>query len=232
MSPPSPFETRASPAPQDEGGTESGDQGNVRSEIYRESGVDTAEADAGLSRIIARVQKTWPRQGLGRLVLPIGYFANVIEVDGFGLALCTDGVGSKTIIADMMGKYDTIGIDCVAMNVNDMICVGAKPLSMVDYIAVAQTDAAMLDAVAAGLCAGAEIAGISISGGETSQLKDIVNGFDLVGMAVGRVDLDKVMSGKTVAAGDVVIGVKSNGVHSNGFSLARKAFFENQNYGI
>src|SRR5213595_1755696 len=155
----------------------------MRSETYRESGVDIAEADSGLNRIIARVQKTWPKHGMGRVVLPIGYFANVVEVDGIGMALCTDGVGSKTIIADMMRKYDTIGIDCVAMNVNDLICVGAKPLSLVDYIAVAQTDAAMLDAVAQGLCKGAEIAGISISGGETAQLKDLVKHFDLVGMA-------------------------------------------------
>jgi len=204
----------------------------MRSEIYRESGVDTAEADAGLSRIIARVQKTWPRAGLGRLVLPIGYFANVIELDGIGLALCTDGVGSKTIIADMMGKYDTIGIDCVAMNVNDMICVGAKPLSLVDYIAVEKTDAAMLDAIAAGLCKGAELAQISISGGETAQLKDVVKHFDLVGMAVGKVDLDKVIDGRAVREGDAVIAVKSSGIHSNGLSLARKAFFAEHRYGI
>src|SRR5438034_10693002 len=113
-----------------------GGKTDVRSETYRESGVDTAEADAGLSRIIARVQKTWPAAGLGRLVLPIGYFANVIELDGIGLALCTDGVGSKTIIADMMGTYDTICIDYVAMDVNDMICVGATPLSLVPSIPV------------------------------------------------------------------------------------------------
>jgi phosphoribosylformylglycinamidine cyclo-ligase len=198
---------------------------DVRKEAYRETGVDTAEADAGLNNIVARVQGTWPRTGLGRVVLPIGYFANVIEVGGIGIAVCTDGVGSKTIIADMMGKYDTIGIDCVAMNVNDMICVGAKPVSMVDYIALEQADAAMLDAVAAGLCEGARMAGISISGGETAQLKDIVRGFDLVGMAVGRVDLDKVVSGRDVKPGDVVIGVRSNGVHSNGLTLARRAFF-------
>jgi phosphoribosylformylglycinamidine cyclo-ligase len=204
----------------------------VRSEIYRESGVDTAEADAGLSRIIARVQKTWPRAGLGRLVLPIGYFANVIELDGIGLALCTDGVGSKTIIADMMGKYDTIGIDCVAMNVNDMICVGATPLSLVDYIAVEKTDAAMLDAIAQGLCKGAELAGISISGGETAQLKDVVKHFDLVGMAVGKVDLDKVIDGRAVREGDAVIAVKSSGIHSNGLSLARRAFFAEHRYAI
>jgi len=205
---------------------------DVRNEVYKATGVDTAEADAGLNRIIARVQGTWPRAGLGRVVLPIGYFANVIELDGVGLALCTDGVGSKTMIADMMGKYDTIGIDCVAMNVNDVICVGAKPLSLVDYIAVERTDAAMLDAIGAGLCAGAEMARISISGGETAQLKDVVNGFDLVGMAVGRVALDQVIDGSRVRAGDVVIGVRSNGVHSNGLSLARKAFFENHRYAI
>jgi len=216
------------------GGGRDADNGqtHVRSEIYRQSGVDTTEADAGLNRIIARVQKTWPRAGLGRLVLPIGYFANVIEVDGFGLALCTDGVGSKTIIADMMGKYDTIGIDCVAMNVNDMICVGATPLSLVDYIAVEKTDAAMLDAVAEGLCKGAELAQISISGGETAQLKDVMKHFDLVGMAVGKVELDKVIDGRAVREGDAVIGVKSSGIHSNGLSLARRAFFAEHGYGI
>src|SRR5580704_5499241 len=205
---------------------------DARQEVYRDSGVDTAEADRGLGNIVRRVEGTWPKHGMGRVVLPIGYFANVIEMDGTGIALCTDGVGTKTIVATMMGKFDTIGIDCVAMNVNDMICVGAKPLSLVDYIAIDEADAAMLDAVAAGLCQGAAMAGISISGGETSQLKEIVNGFDLVGMAVGRVALDKVISGKTVAAGDVVIGVRSSGVHSNGLSLARKAFFGNNRYGV
>lgn len=198
----------------------------ARPESYRAAGVDTAEAESGLQNIIRRVQGTWPARGAGRVVLPIGYFANVIEMDGVGIAICTDGVGSKTIIADMLRKYDTIGIDCVAMNVNDMICVGATPLSLVDYIALHETDAAMLDAVAVGLCEGARQAGVSISGGETAQLKDIVTGFDLVGMAVGRVALDKVISGHDVAAGDVVIGVASSGVHSNGLTLARKAFFD------
>jgi phosphoribosylformylglycinamidine cyclo-ligase len=201
-------------------------------DLYKDAGVDTAEADTGLSHIVRRVQTTWPAQGLGRVVLPIGYFANVIEMDGAGLALCTDGVGSKTMIADRMRKYDTIGIDCVAMNVNDMICVGARPLSMVDYIAIDHADAAMLDAVAIGLCEGARMAGISISGGETAQLKDIVTGFDLVGMAVGRVALDRVICGRDVREGDVVIGVRSNGIHSNGLSLARRAFFDTGKFGV
>src|SRR5215813_13281990 len=188
----------------------------TRHDVYKHAGVDTAEADSGLSHIVRRVQRTWPQQGVGRVLLPIGYFANVIEMDGVGIALCTDGVGSKAVIAERMRKYDTIGIDCIAMNVNDMICVGAKPLSLVDYIAVQQADAAMLDAIGVGLTAGALKAGISISGGEIAQLKDIINGFDLVGMAAGRVDLDKVLSGRHVVEGDIVIGVRSSGVHSNG----------------
>jgi phosphoribosylformylglycinamidine cyclo-ligase len=204
----------------------------TRHDLYKDAGVDTAEADAGLGHIVRRVQATWPAQGLGRVVLPIGYFANVVEMDGVGLALCTDGVGSKTMIADRMRKYDTIGIDCVAMNVNDMICVGARPLSMVDYIAIDHADAAMLDAVAAGLCEGARMAGISISGGETAQLKDIVTGFDLVGMAAGRVALDKVICGRDVRDGDAIIGVRSDGIHSNGLSLARRALFDNGRFGV
>jgi phosphoribosylformylglycinamidine cyclo-ligase len=205
---------------------------NAREDAYKATGVDTAEADSGLKSIVERVQKTWPKHGMGRVVLPIGYYANVIEVDGIGMAMCTDGVGSKTIIADLMGKYDTIGIDCVAMNVNDLICVGAKPLSLVDYIAIEKTDAAMLDAIGAGLCRGAEMAQISISGGEIAQLRDVINGFDLVAMALGRVDLDKVIDGRNIAPGDVVLGVKSNGLHSNGYSLARRALFDAGGFGI
>jgi phosphoribosylformylglycinamidine cyclo-ligase len=207
-------------------------QKDMRREVYKHTGVDTAEADAGLANIVSRVQRTWPKSGFGRVVLDIGYFANVVDAGGIGIALCTDGVGSKTIIADMMKKYDTIGIDCIAMNVNDMICVGARPISLVDYIAVERVDASMLDAVGVGLCKGAQMAQISISGGETAQLKDVIKGFDLVGMAIGRVDLDKVIDGRNVREGDVIIGVKSNGVHSNGLTLARRAFFDNSEFAI
>src|SRR5262249_8248913 len=96
---------------------------------YRDAGVDTDEADAGLKRLTGRITATWPPAGApGAVKLDIGYFANVIDVGGMGIAITTDGVGSKTMIARMLGRYDTIGIDCVAMNVNDVICVGAKPL--------------------------------------------------------------------------------------------------------
>ena len=148
------------------------------------------------------------------------------------MAICTDGVGSKSIIADMLKRYDTIGIDCVAMNVNDLICVGARPLSMVDYIAVGSADAEMLGAIAIGLAEGARQAGISISGGEIAQLKDVVTGFDLVGMAVGLVPLDRIITGRDLTPGDAVIGIASNGIHSNGLTLARRAFFERAEIGL
>src|SRR5438045_9605940 len=152
MRPPSSFETRPfGPLLRMRADGERGQQACAAKPTARAASTSPRRM-RGNNRIIARVQKTWPAAGLGRLILPIGYFANVIELDGVGLALCTDGVGSKTIIADMMGKYDTIGIDCVAMNVNDMICVGAKPLSLVDYIEIDTTHAAILDAVGDGRC--------------------------------------------------------------------------------
>jgi phosphoribosylformylglycinamidine cyclo-ligase len=201
--------------------------------LYKTAGVDTAAAQSGLQKIIASIKQTWPAPGaLGAVKLDIGYFANVIDIGGIGLAMCTDGVGSKTIIAQMMGRYDTIGIDCVAMNVNDVICVGARPISMVDYIAVENADADMLGALAVGLAAGAKEAGISISGGEISQLKDVIRGFDLIGMAVGIVPLDRIITGRDLAPGDIIIGLESNGIHSNGLSLARRAFFENARLSI
>jgi phosphoribosylformylglycinamidine cyclo-ligase len=191
------------------------------------AGVDIAEAQSGLDRIIAAITGTWPADGIGAVKLPIGYFANVIDIGGGqGLAICTDGVGSKSIIAQMTGKYDTIGIDCVAMNVNDLICLGARPLSMVDYIAVERADAQMLGALAQGLAEGARQAGISISGGEIAQLKDSVRGFDIVGMAVGTVPLDHILTGSDLVPGDVVIGLASSGIHANGMTLARQVLFE------
>ena len=202
-----------------------------RSDVYKASGVDTDEADAGLRRLTTRIMRTWPMAGqLGEVQLDIGYFANVVDFGGIGVAICTDGVGSKALIATKMEKYDTIGIDCVAMNVNDVICVGAKPVSMVDYIAIQKVDATILDQISIGLTKGATIAEVSISGGEISQLKGILNGFDLVGMAVGRVALDSINVGEHIKPNDILIGIESDGIHSNGLTLARRAFFELHNY--
>jgi phosphoribosylformylglycinamidine cyclo-ligase len=200
---------------------------NRREPLYKMAGVDTAATQSGLHKIIERIKQTWPAPGsLGAVKLDIGYFANVIDIGGIGLAICTDGVGSKSIIAHMMNRYDTIGIDCVAMNVNDAICVGARPVSMVDYIAIEKADPDILEAIAIGLANGAKQAGISISGGETAPLKDVVRGFDLVGTAVGIVPLDRIITGRDLVPGDVVIGLESSGVHSNGLTLARHVFFD------
>jgi len=199
----------------------------LRKEIYKEAGVDTEQADAGLSRLTRRIVATWlGADQMGAVQLDIGYFANVIDIGGIGIAISTDGVGSKALIATMLGKYDSIGIDCVAMNVNDILCVGARPLSMVDYIAVETAEAGILDEISIGLCEGAMIAGVSIAGGETAQLKGMVHGFDLAGTAIGHVALDRILIGQRIEEGDVVIGVESNGIHSNGLTLARHVLFE------
>ncbi|HEU0215864.1 MAG TPA: phosphoribosylformylglycinamidine cyclo-ligase [Stellaceae bacterium] len=199
---------------------------NVQDNQHKAAGVDIAEADAGLNNIVARITATWPKSGFGAVQLPIGYFANIVDIGGVGLAITTDGVGSKAMIADMMRKYDTIGIDCIAMNVNDLLCVGAKPVSLVDYIAVEKADAAMLDGIAIGLAEGARQSNISITGGEISQLRDVVRGFDLVGTAVGTVPLDRILIGRDLRPGDRVIGIPSSGIHSNGMTLTRRVFFE------
>jgi phosphoribosylformylglycinamidine cyclo-ligase len=171
--------------------------------------------------------------GPGRRVVDVGYFASVVAItDTLGLALCTDGVGSKVLVAEMLGRYDTIGIDCVAMNVNDAICVGAEPVSFLDYIAVERATPAVLEQIARGLHAGAELAGVSIVGGEISQLPDIIaghapgTGLDLVGMCAGIVPLDRIILGDDVAPGDAIVGVRSSGIHSNGLTLARRALLE------
>lgn len=192
---------------------------------YQLSGVDTDEADLGLKNLTTRIKSTWPPTGQGQVLLDIGYYANVVNVGGQGIAITTDGVGSKSIIATAMNKYDTIGIDCIAMNVNDLICVGATPMSMVDYIAIDHVDSKILDEIAIGLCVGAKKSNISISGGEISQLPDVVNGFDLSGTAIGHVAIDRILVGKNVQPGDIVIGIESNGIHSNGLSLVRNTFF-------
>jgi phosphoribosylformylglycinamidine cyclo-ligase len=157
----------------------------------------------------------------------------VLALDGHSaIAICTDGVGTKLIVAEQAGRFDTVGIDCVAMNVNDLVCVGAEPIAMVDYIAVEQVDAAVLGEVGESLRAGAELAGVEIPGGELAQVPEMLeghpspHGIDLVGAAIGVVPRYEVLTGDAIEPGDVVIGVPSSGVHSNGFTLARRALFD------
>ena len=203
-----------------------------RGASYAGAGVDSAGEESGLGALVKILQDTFATRpgGAGHVKLPFGYFANVIEVGGVGVAISTDGVGSKLLVAQMVGKYDTLGIDCIAMNVNDVLCVGAEPLSMVDYIAVQEPNPMLLTELAKGLRAGALIAGITIPGGEIAQVRDIVKGlrpgfgFDLAGTAIGTVPLDAIRVGQHIEPDDVVLGLRSSGVHSNGMTLSRKLF--------
>jgi phosphoribosylformylglycinamidine cyclo-ligase len=196
---------------------------------YAESGVDTAQSDAAVSALVSvlgTIDTGRPRRAL----IGSGHYANVLRLDDEnGLALSTDGVGTKVIVAEQLGRFDTVGIDCIAMNVNDLICVGAEPIALVDYIAVEQADPEMLRQIAEGLKAGAEQAGIEIPGGELAQLPEVIRGhpsptgFDLVGACVGLVKLDAIVTGDRIEPGDAIVGVPSSGLHSNGYTLARRA---------
>lgn len=203
---------------------------------YDKVGVKTTEG--GIKQLLNWLRRTTTVSD-APVKLDFGYFANVLDIgNNMGIAISTDGVGTKTIIAQMMDKYDTIGIDCVAMNVNDVVCVGAKPISMVDYIAVQKLDPNFLGEIGKGLYEGAKIAQISIPAGELAQIKEMLKseregfGFDLVGTCVGVVDLDKIIIGKDINEGDILIGLKSNGIHSNGLTLARKVLFEKGSFKI
>ncbi|MEA2449556.1 MAG: phosphoribosylformylglycinamidine cyclo-ligase [Thermoleophilaceae bacterium] len=196
---------------------------------YASAGVDTGRADAAVAGLVA-VLRTIDTGRESRAVLGSGHYANVLRIDErTGIALSTDGVGSKIIVAEELGRYDTVGIDCIAMNVNDVICVGAEPIAVLDYIAVEDADPEQLRQIAVGLKEGAEQAGVEIPGGELAQLPELIrghpspHGFDLVGACFGTVGLDAIVTGAACSPGDAVIGVPSSGVHSNGYTLARRA---------
>ena len=190
---------------------------------YERAGVSRPAADAGVAALVAELARIDTGKPPRAVPLP-GQYASVLRLDGgAGLALCTDGVGTKLVVAERLGRWDTVGIDCVAMNVNDLICVGAEPLAMLDYVAVPSADPEVLGALGRGLRRGAERAGVEIPGGELAQVGEIVRGLDLVGAAVGVVDLDAIVTGAAVEPGDSVIGLPSSGLHSNGYTLARRA---------
>ena len=202
------------------------------SNAYADAGVDTQQADRGVDALVEVLRGIDP--GRSPLAVPLpGHYASVIRVaPGLGIALATDSVGSKVIVAELAQRLDTIGIDCVAMNVNDLVCVGAEPLALLDYVAVERADPELLRALALGLRRGAELAGVEIPGGEVCQIPEVIRGhpsplgFDLVGSAFGTVPLDQIIDGSACRPGDALIGLPSSGVHSNGLTLARRALLE------
>ncbi len=197
----------------------------MKGDAYARAGVSQDEADASVAALVAALAAR--PGGPSRQVLASGHYANVVRIDDrTGIALTTDGVGTKLLVAEQLGRWDTVGIDCVAMNVNDVICVGAEPLAMLDYLAVDRADRRVAAQIGEGLARGAELAGIEIVGGELAQLGEIVNGLDIAGACFGLVALDSLVTGSAIEAGDPVIGLPSSGLHSNGYTLARAALGE------
>ncbi|MCD6559670.1 MAG: phosphoribosylformylglycinamidine cyclo-ligase [Palaeococcus sp.] len=191
---------------------------------YAQAGVDDEKTQKALKGIISLAKASFEFRK-GRLGVPkedIGHYAALMDFKEFYLAMTTDGVGTKILVAEAVGKYDTIGIDMIAMNVNDLICVGAEPVALVDYLAVKEPDDEVFAEIAKGIYEGAKQSGIAIVGGETAVLPELVNGFDLAGTAIGVVEKEKVITGKKIKPGDGVIGIESSGIHSNGLTLARK----------
>jgi phosphoribosylformylglycinamidine cyclo-ligase len=194
----------------------------VTEDAYARAGVSQGDADAAVAALVSALASRAPAES--RQVLAGGHYANVVRIDErTGIALSTDGVGTKLVVAELLGRWDTIGIDCVAMNVNDVVCVGAEPLAMVDYLAVDRADAQIAEAIGVGLARGADLAGIEIVGGELAQLGELINGLDLAGACFGVVALDSLVTGAAIEPGDPVIGLPSSGLHSNGYTLARSA---------
>lgn len=192
---------------------------------YREAGVDVGKIRSAQKSIGQIISGTYKMIAAGRVVSGFGHYAGLIKLGAEVVALHSDGVGSKVIVAQLMNKFDTVGIDCVAMNVNDVICVGAQPIGFVDYVALRQPNEWLLQEIAKGLVEGARQSRMAIVGGETAVLPEVIageeNAFDLAGMVMGVVK-GKAILGDAIRPGDVIMGIESSGLHSNGYTLARR----------
>ena len=194
---------------------------------YKKVGIDISEIKKSQKAIGRLISSTHKLQKKAKMTHGFGHYAGIVEIPGGKLlATHTDGVGTKVIIANMMKKFDTIGIDCIAMNVNDIICIGATPISFVDYIAANKNDQRIFKQIVSGLVRGAKKSSVPIVGGETAIMPDLISGkgfgFDLAGMVVGILSKKQMILGDKIKPNDIIIGVKSSGLHSNGYSLARK----------
>ncbi|MDR2903874.1 MAG: phosphoribosylformylglycinamidine cyclo-ligase [Clostridiales bacterium] len=193
---------------------------------YKASGVDVEAGYRSVELMKASVKNTFRKE----VLTDLGGFGGLFSIAGAKemaepvLVSGTDGVGTKLKIAFLMDKHDTIGIDCVAMCVNDIICSGAEPLFFLDYIACGKNFPEKIAAIVKGVAEGCLMAGASLIGGETAEMPGFypVNEYDLAGFAVGIMDKAKVINGSAIKAGDVIIGIASSGIHSNGYSLVRK----------
>jgi phosphoribosylformylglycinamidine cyclo-ligase len=204
------------------------DRVNVMSGItYKKAGVDIDRADAFLAKIKPLLAKTSRPEVLGKIGGFSGLFKpRIHRMKDPVLVSSTDGVGTKILIADVLGKYDTIGLDLVAMCVDDVVVAGAEPLFFLDYIACGKLDKEKLYDLMKGITKGCSEAGCALIGGETAELPGMYakDKFDLAGFCVGMVDREKIIDGRHCRKGDKLLGLASSGLHSNGYSLARKLF--------
>ncbi len=190
---------------------------------YKDSGVDIDEKEEAIKQLLSSIST----KRKGTIGKPMGgHYAGLIEFGDYALVLCTDGVGTKVKIAEALKKWDTIGIDCIAMNVNDALCVGAEPLAFVDYLAMDDPDPKITKEIGKGLEKGAVQSNISIVGGETADLPELIKGFDLAGTCLAYVKKKRIILGDKIHPGDIIIGLSSSGIHSNGYTLARKVVEE------
>ena len=190
---------------------------------YSEAGVDIDASEKATEALIAQI-KNVGRKGDGEAIKLENGFAGLVKLGDGALAICTDGVGSKLLLAEKLDSVHTVGIDCVAMNTNDLICVGAEPLSFVDYVALDKPDEELMAKIGMGLAEGCRQSNCTLSGGETAILPELVHGFDIAGTSVGYVKQEDIIDGTKISEGDILIGLKSSGPHSNGYTLIRKLF--------
>lgn len=201
---------------------------------YKQSGVDIDEGNRAVDLIKGKIKSTYDSNVIGDL----GNFSGLYSLKDFTtmkepvLLSSTDGVGTKLKLAQMLDKHDTVGIDLVAMCVNDLICQGAKPLFFLDYIATGKLVAEQVEQIVSGIAKGCKMAGSALIGGETAEMPGMYSDdeYDLAGFSVGIADKEKIVYGQNVKNGDVLIGISSSGVHSNGYSFIRKIFLDTYNY--
>lgn len=193
-----------------------------KSMTYAKAGVDIDKKSGSIAALVGHLK--YRRKGLGKPVDLPGHFTGLIDIGDLALTLCTDGVGTKLLVADALKKWDTVGIDCIAMNVNDTICVGSEPIAFVDYIAIDKPDKRITSEVGKGLEAGAKMSNMTIVGGEIAVLPELVKGFDLAGTCLGVVEKRNIITGDAIRPGDALVGLPSSGIHSNGLTLARRIF--------
>jgi phosphoribosylformylglycinamidine cyclo-ligase len=194
---------------------------------YKKAGVNVKKIRQTQKNIGKMIADSYTFQKRGKIVSGFGHYSGLISIGKNILALHTDGVGTKVLVAQQMKSFDTIGIDCIAMNVNDIICTGAKPFAFVDYIGLKKVNDTLVRRILKGLIAGARIAKTAIIGGETAIVPELLAGddeniFDLAGTALGVIENKKPLLGNNIKVGDVILGLESSGLHSNGYTLARQ----------